>query len=92
MRPFHVTYIREERSMGFISKVQVIQRGETNRQFYFICPAPLAQALEIEKGESIEWVVVDKQTLMIRRVGQQEVIAEKTTKKIKGRKRGEHDR
>ena len=78
--------------MGFISKVQVIQRGETNRQFYFICPAPLAQALEIEKGESIEWVVVDKQTLMIRRVGQQEVIAEKTTKKIKGRKRGEHDR
>lgn len=54
--------------MGFISKVQVIQRGETNRQFYFICPAPLAQALEIEKGESIEWVVVDKQTLMIRRV------------------------
>ena len=56
--------------MGFLSKVQVIQRGETNRQFYFICPAPLAQALEIEKGESIEWVVVDKQTLMIRRVAE----------------------
>ena len=37
--------------MGFMSKVQVIQRGMKNRQFYFICPAPLAQALEIEKGE-----------------------------------------
>jgi bifunctional DNA-binding transcriptional regulator/antitoxin component of YhaV-PrlF toxin-antitoxin module len=55
-------------AMGFISKVQVIQRGEKNRQFYFICPAPLAQALEIEKGEEIEWVVEDKQRLTIRRV------------------------
>lgn len=78
--------------MGFISKVQVIQRGEINRQFYFICPAPLAQALEIEKGENIEWVVVDKMTLLIRRVGQQEVGTEKTDKKVKGRKRAEHDR
>jgi hypothetical protein len=64
--------------MGFISKVQVIQRGETNRQFYFICPAPLAQALEIEKGESIEWVVVDKQTLMIRRGPEGSTVANKT--------------
>jgi hypothetical protein len=55
-------------AMGFISKVQVIQRGEKNRQFYFICPAPLAQALEIEKGEEIEWVVEDKQRLTIRRL------------------------
>src|SRR4030095_8936830 len=44
-------------AMGFISKVQVIQRGEKNRQYYFICPAALAQALEIQKGEEIEWVV-----------------------------------
>ena len=63
--------------MGFISKVQVIQRGETNRQFYLICPAPLAQALEIEKGESIEWVVVDKQTLMIKRVGEASTVPRK---------------
>ncbi len=54
--------------MGYISKVQVIQRGQKNRQYYFICPAPLAQALEIEKGESIEWVVEDKQRLMIKRI------------------------
>ena len=78
--------------MGFISKVQVIQRGETNRQFYFICPAPLAQALEIEKGESIEWVVVDKQTLMIKCVAEGSTVANKTessSKKGKGKqKRG----
>ena len=54
--------------MGFVSKVQVIQRGEKNRQYYFICPAPLAQALELEKGEEIEWVVEDKRRLTIQRL------------------------
>ena len=53
--------------MAYQSKVQVIQRGGKNRQYYLICPAPLAQALEIEKGEVIEWVVEDKHTLTLRR-------------------------
>ena len=53
--------------MGYQSTVQVIQRGGKNRQWYLICPAPLAQALEIEKGEVIEWVVEDKQTLILQR-------------------------
>jgi antitoxin component of MazEF toxin-antitoxin module len=53
--------------MGYQSTVQVIQRGGKNRQWYLICPAPLAQALEIEKGEVIEWVVEDKQTLILKR-------------------------
>lgn len=53
--------------MGYISKVQVIQRSNKNRQYYLICPAPLAQALEIEKGETIEWIVQDKNTLIIKR-------------------------
>jgi len=53
--------------MGYLSKVQVIERAKGQRQFYVICPAPLAQALEIGKGETIEWVVEDKWTLKIRR-------------------------
>lgn len=53
--------------MGYLSKVQVIERANGNRQFYLICPAPLAEALELEKGEDIEWVVEDKHTLTIRR-------------------------
>ena len=53
--------------MGFLSKVQVIERANNTRQFYFICPAPLAQALELEKGEEIEWVVEDKATLIVKR-------------------------
>ena len=54
--------------MGYLTKVQVIERAKGQRQFYLICPAPLAQALEIEKGETIEWVVQDKWTLSVKRV------------------------
>jgi hypothetical protein len=54
--------------MGYLTKVQVIQRAKGQKQFYLICPAPLAQALEMEKGETIEWVVQDKWTLNIKRV------------------------
>ncbi len=68
--------------MGYFSKVQVIQRGGKNRQYYLICPAPLAQALEMEKGETVEWIVEDKQRLIIKR----NVVAS-------GKKRGAgHDR
>ena len=54
--------------MGYESKVQGIQRGGKNRQYYLICPAPLAGALELEKGERIEWVVKDRYTLEVRRI------------------------
>ena len=53
--------------MGYISTVQVIRRGPTNRQYYMICPASLAQALEIQKGELVEWVIEDKKTIILRR-------------------------
>ena len=53
--------------MGYETKVQVIQRGGQNRQYYLICPAPLAGALELAKGELIEWVVKDRYTLEVRR-------------------------
>jgi hypothetical protein len=53
--------------MAYLSKLQVIQRGGKNRQFYLICPAPLAEALELEKSEPLEWVIKDRQTFEIRR-------------------------
>jgi hypothetical protein len=53
--------------MGYLTKVQVIERAKGQRQFYLICPAPLAQALEMQKGETIEWVVEDKWTLRVKR-------------------------
>jgi len=54
--------------MAYLTKLQVIQRGGQNRQYYLICPAPLAAALEMEKGEELEWVVKDRHTFEIRRV------------------------
>lgn len=53
--------------MGYVTKVQVIERQNQTRQFYVIVPAPLAEALEIEKGEEVEWVVEDKHRLTVRR-------------------------
>lgn len=53
--------------MGTLSKLQVIERANQQRQFYLICPAPLAQALEMEKGEILEWIVEDKWTLRVKR-------------------------
>jgi hypothetical protein len=54
--------------MAYHSKLQVIQRGAQNRQYYLICPAPLAAALEMEKGEELEWVIKERNTFEIRRV------------------------
>jgi hypothetical protein len=56
--------------MGYLWKVQVIERANHQRQFYLICPAPLAQALEMEKGETIEWIVQDKWTLTVKRIAE----------------------
>jgi antitoxin component of MazEF toxin-antitoxin module len=53
--------------MGYVTKLQVIKRASNTRQFYVICPAPLAQALEMEQGEELEWVVEDRCTLIVRR-------------------------
>lgn len=55
--------------MGYESSVQVIERANRTRQFYLICPAPLAEAMELEKGEVIEWIIEDKHTLTIKRSG-----------------------
>jgi bifunctional DNA-binding transcriptional regulator/antitoxin component of YhaV-PrlF toxin-antitoxin module len=53
--------------MGYLSKIQVIERANRTRQFYLICPAPMAEALELSKGEEIEWVIEDKATLILKR-------------------------
>jgi antitoxin component of MazEF toxin-antitoxin module len=54
--------------MGYRTRIQVIQRKHGTRQFYVIGPAPLAEALELEKGEEVEWVVEDQRRLTLRRV------------------------
>jgi bifunctional DNA-binding transcriptional regulator/antitoxin component of YhaV-PrlF toxin-antitoxin module len=53
--------------MGYLSKIQLIERANQTRQFYLICPAPLAEAMELQKGEPIEWIVEDRNTLILKR-------------------------
>lgn len=61
--------------MGYKSKIQVIQRT-SSRQFYLMIPAQTAEALELRKGEDIEWIIESKQLLVIKRKAQKPVSKE----------------
>jgi hypothetical protein len=52
--------------MGYQTKVQLIKRKESE-QWYVNFPAQVAQAMEFEKGETVEWFVEDKATLALTR-------------------------
>ena len=53
--------------MGYLTKIQRVDRP-TNQSYYAIIGSPLAQAFEIEKGEVFEWIIEDKNTLILKRV------------------------
>ncbi len=52
--------------MGYATRVQKVERP-TNNSFYVNLPVALADALEIEKGETFLWSIEDKNTLVLRR-------------------------
>ena len=52
--------------MGCPTKVQLIKRKESE-QWYINFPAQIAQAMEFERGETVEWIVEDKGQLVLRR-------------------------
>ena len=52
--------------MGFPTKVQLIQRKDS-QQWYINFPSAVAQALEFTRGEVVEWIVEDKNRLLLRR-------------------------
>ena len=43
--------------MGFPTKVQLIQRKDS-QQWYITFPSAVAQAMEFQLGEIVEWIVV----------------------------------
>jgi hypothetical protein len=53
--------------MGYPVKVQKVQRA-TTRSYYINFPVALAEAMDLEKGESFEWVLEDKNTLLFQRL------------------------
>jgi len=52
--------------MGYPAKIQQITRKDFN-QFYINFPRPVAMAMNFAKGDIVEWEIVDKDTLILKR-------------------------
>jgi len=53
--------------MGYPTKVQLIKRQKTADQFYINFPTAIAEAMEFDKGEVVEWIIEDKANLILHR-------------------------
>lgn len=52
--------------MGYPTKIQLIKRT-ASEQWYINFPSAVAQAMEFEKGEIVEWTIEDKQRMTLKR-------------------------
>jgi hypothetical protein len=52
--------------MGYPTKVQLIRRKKSE-QWYINFPSAVAQAMDFERGETVEWFVEDRATLVLKR-------------------------
>ena len=52
--------------MGYPTKVQRITRKKSE-QWYINFPSAVAQAMEFARGETVEWFIEDKETLVLHR-------------------------
>lgn len=50
--------------MGFPTKVQLIKRKDSE-QWYINFPSAIAQAMEFQRGEVVEWIIEDKSQLVL---------------------------
>jgi len=53
--------------MGYPTKVQLIARKKGADQYYINFPTALAEAMDFQKGETIEWIVEDKANIIAHR-------------------------
>jgi hypothetical protein len=65
--------------MGFPTKVQLIQRKES-QQWYVNLPSAVAQGMDFSKGEQVEWIIEDKATLVLRRLNPPAAVLKKKSK------------
>jgi hypothetical protein len=52
--------------MGYPTTIQLIQR-KRSQQWYVNFPAAVANALDCSKGETVEWTVLDRRRLLLKR-------------------------
>ncbi|MBK8389182.1 MAG: hypothetical protein IPL23_07815 [Saprospiraceae bacterium] len=50
--------------MGYPTKIQLIKRANSE-QWYVNFPAAVAQAIEFQQGEVVEWIIDDHQRLVL---------------------------
>jgi antitoxin component of MazEF toxin-antitoxin module len=55
--------------MGYPTKIQCIKRKKSE-QWYVNFPAAIAQAIEFQQGEVVEWLIDDHQRLVLNRSDQ----------------------
>ena len=53
--------------MGYKVKLQKISRP-TNKSFFVSIPVVLVESMELEKGEEFEWVLEDKNNIVLQRI------------------------
>jgi len=52
--------------MGYPTKIQLINRKKSE-QWYINFPSAVAQAMEFKKGEIVEWLVENKEKMILKR-------------------------
>lgn len=72
-------YLVKTLDMGYNTKIQLIKR-QKSEQWYVNFPSAVAQAIEFEQGEIVEWLIDDHQHLVLKR---SEDSAAKLKKKLK---------
>ncbi len=50
--------------MGFPTKIQLIKRANSE-QWYINFPSAVAQAMEFQKGEEVQWLIDDHQKMVV---------------------------
>jgi len=53
--------------MGYKVKIQKIERA-TNKTYYVNFPGAFADAINLEKGEEMEWFIEDRNCFVLKRV------------------------
>jgi len=66
--------------MGYKVKIQKIERA-TNKTYYVNFPGAFADAIDMEKGEEMEWFIEDRNCFVLKRVKEAGSFRKKQPKK-----------
>ena len=70
--------------MGYKTKVQLIKRVKS-QQFYVCFPSALAQAMEFEPSEVVEWVIESDGKLVLKRTKDTDGVKQQSAPRKRGK-------